>query len=236
MQVSSSDLTAQRAFLSLEDITWSYDDDSPLTVFEDFHWEVERPGLVLVHGPNMSGKTTLFKLIAGELKPVHGVVSVVPPIEYLPQNYEESLFPWKDAAWNVALPELVKNGHGKPLDIVKDKLRGLALLDAFEAEGVWNNRPATLSGGIRHLLTLGRAFASEAPTVLLDEPFTGLDKEKIEIVSETFGQFLALHPSALVVIATHQRPKGLRPGSEFSFPSRKPVSSLITLPPGRSQQ
>lgn len=126
-------------------------------------------------GPNGSGKTTLIKSILGMVIPNHGSISVDGKsirkghayrqgIDYLPQIAN---FPH-----NLKVLELMK--------MIKD-LRGAettceaALIDLFDLEPFLEKKLGTLSGGTKQKVNIVLAFMFDSPTIILDEPTTGLD-------------------------------------------------------------
>jgi ABC-type nitrate/sulfonate/bicarbonate transport system ATPase subunit len=192
--------------LKLDRVTYRYP-GTRLPVIQDFSWVVSEPGLVLIQGPNMSGKTTLLRILAGDLKAVDGLISAASPLEWVPQDYGEVLFPWKTVAWNIALPLCIASDHTTPVAVCKSALSALPILGEFA--DFWDTYPSRLSGGAQHLIALARGFAAGARVLLLDEPFTGLDAHRVAVVVETIRAYLATDVSRLVVLVTHQLPAAL---------------------------
>jgi NitT/TauT family transport system ATP-binding protein len=193
-------------------------------VCTDFSWTVSHPGLVLVSGPNMMGKTTLLKLIAGHLTPQSGQLTVARPREYVPQEYSEALFPWRSVAWNIALPACIHESSGAPKNACESALAGLPILEEFR--DIWDAFPQKLSGGGMHLVALARGFASRARVLLLDEPFTGLDAHWTGVAVHTISRYVNCDRTRLVLLVTHQLPRGLPPFTAWRIDER-PFSALI---------
>ncbi len=149
-----------------------------------------QPGEVLaVVGPSGGGKTTLLRMIAGLSQPQVGKVSygcqtwfdnqdgvaLTPQqrhIGYVPQHF--GLFPHLNALENVvaALDHIPK---AQRVARAKDWLERVNLHG-----GLPNHLPAQLSGGQRQRVALARALAREPSVLLLDEPFSAVDKETRE--------------------------------------------------------
>ncbi len=143
------------------------------------------PGDTLViFGPSGSGKTTVLRAIAGLYAPAHAVVraggetwtdtaagTFVPPhlrhVGFVFQEY--ALFPHLTAAGNVeaALTD-------KPR--AERHARALACLAQVHLDGKAARRPHELSGGERQRVALARALAREPAVLLLDEPFSAVDR------------------------------------------------------------
>ncbi len=126
-------------------------------------------GTVCLFGPSGCGKTTLARILSGLEKPDAGTFSGISgPVVYLFQ--EPRLFPAFTALENVALL-----GRGNSL---REKALGLLTRLGLSEEDC-QKKPSALSGGMNQRVALARAllFAENGGgnTVLLDEPFKGLD-------------------------------------------------------------
>ena len=149
----------------------------------------ERLGLV---GRNGHGKTTLFRMLAGEERPDSGQI-VVPKhyrIGYLKQGLE---FPHASVLEEAvsALPPTERDQHWKAEKI----LAGLGF-----ARADLDRPPGQFSGGFQVRLNLAKALVSEPDLLLLDEPTNFLDITSIRWVE----RFLIAWPHELMVI-THDR-------------------------------
>lgn len=142
-------------------------------VLRDVSFRVEKGEFVSIIGPSGSGKSTLFHLVGKLYEPTSGSIELngVPiergMISYMPQN--DSLLPWRTIARNIQLSREV---HGQPIDEAK-------LIEWIERAGLAGYEqayPHELSGGMRQRASFIRALVSEAPLLLLDEPFSALDE------------------------------------------------------------
>lgn len=137
--------------------------------------------LTALTGPNGSGKSTLLKLIAGILKPRSGSITVNLPLAYLPQqSVLQRDFPMNalEAAATGLWPSLGERGgiDAAALQRVRGAMHEVGLLGC-------ENRPLhALSGGQFQRLLFARVIVQDAPLILLDEPFTGIDEETIAIL------------------------------------------------------
>src|SRR3984957_17473830 len=142
--------------------------------------EIGRGEFMTLLGPSGCGKTTLLKLAAGFLAPDSGTVAIdgkcvndVPTykreIGMMFQNY--ALFPHMGVAENIAYG--LKTRHVPRHDIRRRVAEALALV---KLTGMEDRRPRQLSGGQQQRVALARALVINPTVLLLDEPFSALDK------------------------------------------------------------
>lgn len=141
---------------------------------------IARGEFMTLLGPSGCGKTTLLNLVAGFLAPDQGeifidgaLVTDVPTFErntgIVFQNY--ALFPHMTVADNVA--------YGlKARGMAKDEIQGRVaeILTMMKLTGFEDRRPRQLSGGQQQRVALARALVIQPKVLLLDEPFSALDK------------------------------------------------------------
>jgi molybdate transport system ATP-binding protein len=143
------------------------------------------PGeVVALVGPSGSGKSTILRAVAGTYRPAAGLVAVNgdvwfrsedglhrPPhrraVGMVFQNY--ALFPHMTALANV----VAAMAHVDPRE---REARARAVLERVHLAGLEDRRPAELSGGQQQRVAVARALAREPAVLLLDEPFSAVDK------------------------------------------------------------
>ncbi|HBC35504.1 MAG TPA: ABC transporter, partial [Marinobacter adhaerens] len=136
--------------------------------------DIRRHEFVAVVGPSGCGKSTLLRMIAGLLTPSEGEVSVFGKQVSGPRDdvgivfQKPTLLPWLTVRKNVLFPLKHKFGrYGRDDEKRADELLAMAGLESFA-----NKMPDELSGGMQQRVGLSRAFATEAPILLMDEPFS----------------------------------------------------------------
>jgi len=142
--------------------------------------QVRRGELMTLLGPSGCGKTTLLNLVAGFLPPDSGDIAIDGArVTDLPtwrreigmtfQNY--ALFPHMTVASNV--------GYGlRARRLPREEIAGrvAAVLDLVRLSGLEDRRPRQLSGGQQQRVALARALVVRPKVLLLDEPFSALDR------------------------------------------------------------
>ena len=169
-------------------------------VLRDVAFRIDGGERVAVLGPNGGGKTTLFRSILGELPPLRGTLVVGGRCALVPQT-ERSRLDFPVSAHDVAVMGSIarlawwqRPGRAE---------RAAATL-ALERVGLADRARDTfgdLSGGQRQRVLVARALVQDAPVLLLDEPFTGLDAMSADRLEALLGE-LAAEGRALLV-ATH---------------------------------
>jgi ABC-type Mn2+/Zn2+ transport system ATPase subunit len=157
----------------------------------------ERVGVL---GPNGGGKTTLFRALLRQLRPLAGTLEAPVRSAVVPQT-ERSRLDFPVSALDVALMGSVSR---LPWWRRPGRAERRAAREALALVGLADRAEATfgdLSGGQRQRVLVARAVVQDAPVVLLDEPFTGLDAASAERLEGLLGQ-LAEEGRALM-IATH---------------------------------
>jgi len=182
-------------------------------VLDDVSLSIEKGKTTVVIGPSGCGKTVLIKHFIVLVRPSEGQVffegrrvdnlgerelsKVRTHFGYLFQ--EGALFDSMTVAENIMFPirqnYQVKNGR-EVEDIVKVKL-AMVGLDGFQ-----NHYPARLSGGQRKRVALARAIALNPGVILYDEPTTGLDPIRSDIINELILK-LSRELGVTTVVVTH---------------------------------
>lgn len=130
---------------------------------------------VTLFGPNGCGKSTLLQIIAGLQEHDAGEISIggkaagEAKAGFVFQNFHEALFPYKTIAQNVEFGLLARGEGEKSKEIA---LKWLAKVGLLQHAGKF---PYELSGGMRQLAALARAWALQPDFLLMDEPFSALD-------------------------------------------------------------
>lgn len=168
------------------------------------------PGLSLVRGDDGCGKSSLIRLMAGDLAPDSGTLSIRGTrLDEQHGAYRQQVF-WIDPQTEAhdaisAAGYLDSLSHHYPrfnTDALADLVAGFAL------EPHLNKPMYMLSAGSKRKVWLSAAFAAGTPLTLIDQPFAALDAPSMRFLTELL-QEAASHPSRAWVIADYEAPAGI---------------------------
>ena len=174
--------------LTITNLDLSYPGYEPLATVS---WQVNRGDQIALLGRSGTGKSTLLAAI---IERVPAITRQTERIAYLSQ--QPALLPWATAIDNVLLGFKLR---GEVSDSSQTE-RALDLLAQVELEGFANRKVSLLSGGQKARVALARVLIEESDLVLLDEPFSGLDRST-RIQMATLCQNLLAGKT--VILVTH---------------------------------
>jgi molybdate transport system ATP-binding protein len=155
----------------------------------DFSLEVAfeaPPGITILFGPSGAGKSTTLLAVAGLISPAAGRITLGDEVWFDAEAGIDrpvhargvafvfqslALFPHLTAAGNV------EYGVDRALGRAERERRALEMLARMKVAHLAERRPPTFSGGEAQRVALARAFAMSPRIVLLDEPFSAMDRE-----------------------------------------------------------
>lgn len=177
-------------------------------VLEDVNIYLREGEIVCLLGASGVGKTTLFHIIAGLLRPENGTITLSGEditnapgkISYMLQK--DMLFPYKTVLDNVALPLMLQE-KGLLQQFGKKKRarkRAASYFEEFGIAGYEKKYPAQMSGGMRQRAALLRTYLFSDEVALLDEPFSALDTITKSAMHQWYLQVMEqIHLSTLFV-------------------------------------
>ncbi len=163
-------------------------------IFTDINMIIPRGKIVAIMGPSGIGKTTLLRLIAGQLIPDcgeiwfdgHDITALSRPQLYEVRKkmgmlfQSGALFTDLSVFENVAFP--LREHSNLPDTLVHSTV--MMKLEAVGLRGVADFMPAELSGGMARRVALARAIALDPELILFDEPFAGQDPIAMSVLTE----------------------------------------------------
>ena len=176
----------------LNDVCFSYGSQ---TIVKDFSTTLMRGDKIGIIGPNGVGKTTLLKLLLGELKPDSGTVRLGTNLQvaYFDQM-RDTLDPNQTVQQNV--------GQGSDKIQIGDKTKHILgyLQDFLFTPERARTEVRFLSGGERNRALLARLMTRPANVIVLDEPTNDLDSETLELLEEQLTAF-----AGTLLMVSHDR-------------------------------
>lgn len=172
----------------IEELSFGF--DSSAALISGLNLKIAKKDRIAVIGKNGRGKTTLLNLLAGEIAPSSGCVSLHPQarLAYFGQTNIDRLNSEK------TVEQEIMDSHP---DIGRGEARGICGLMMFEGDDALK-KISVLSGGERSRVLLGKLLVGSANLLLLDEPTNHLDMESIDSLIEAIEAF-----EGAVVIVTH---------------------------------
>ncbi len=179
-------------------------------IFNGIDLDVPRGLITAIMGPSGTGKTTLLRMIGGQLTPDAGEVRVdgvnvadMSRVELYAMRrrlgmlfQSSALFTDLNVFENVAFPLRVHTSL--PDDLIRDLV--LMKLNAVGLRGARDLSPSQLSGGMARRVALARAMALDPDLMMYDEPFTGQDPIALGVVLELIRDVnIALGSTSLLV-------------------------------------
>jgi len=165
-------------------------------IFTGLSMDIPKQKITAIMGPSGTGKTTLLRLIGGQIKPNSGSISV--ENQEIPSLNRKQLYKARrrmgmlfqsgalltdlSVFENIAFPIREHSFFGKNIfggrnDFSESMIRDLVLmkLEVVGLRGARDLMPSELSGGMARRVALARAIALDPVLMMYDEPFTGLD-------------------------------------------------------------
>jgi ABC transport system ATP-binding/permease protein len=165
-------------------------------VIADFSTRVMRGDRIGIVGPNGCGKTTLIKLLMGELEPTRG--SIRRGTSLMPAYFDQQRATLDSAT---SLMDNVTGGSGDTV-IIDGRARHVSgyLRDFLFPPERLRAPVSMLSGGERNRLLLAKLFAKPSNLLIMDEPTNDLDAETLDLVEEMVADY-----AGTLLLVSHDR-------------------------------
>lgn len=163
--------------LILKNVSKTFDDTNQATL-RNVDLEIKQGEFLCVVGRSGCGKSTLLNLIAGLEKPTTGEIILNgrpvtgPGADRTVMFQEHALFPWLNVIENVKFGMEMTGVPKEEQEKRADKYLEMMQLNEYREYAIHQ-----LSGGMRQRVALARAFTMDSDILLMDEPFSALDKQ-----------------------------------------------------------
>jgi ATP-binding cassette subfamily F protein uup len=165
------------------------------TIIRDFTLRIQRGDRIGIVGANGTGKTTLIRMLTGEMQPDEGTVTLSKTLTGIVIDQQRKLMTPDKRVRDV----LADGSDWIDVRGVRKHIQGYLKEFLFDPRLV-EARIGTLSGGERSRLLLAREFAREANLLVLDEPTNDLDLETLDLLQEVIADY-----EGTVLIVSHDR-------------------------------
>ncbi|MFZ5466471.1 MAG: ATP-binding cassette domain-containing protein [Pseudomonadota bacterium] len=165
------------------------------SVVKDLSIRIQRGDRIGLVGPNGVGKSTLLKLLLGEIQPDSGTVRVGTQLEiaYFDQHRAQLNPDW------TAIESICDGGDR--LEVHGENMHGIGYLQRFLfTPDRARTKVSALSGGERNRLLLARLLARPANLLVLDEPTNDLDLETLEVLEQALMDY-----NGTLLVVSHDR-------------------------------
>ena len=191
--------------ITARSISKSYDS---LQVIKNLDFSIRRGEKIAMLGPNGVGKSTLIKLLIGQIKPDSGVVewNAMNKLGYYSQEFE-----------NFDMEKSVLNLFSDKCERMESFCRPFLGKFGFAANKV-HQKVGTLSGGEKTRLAIAMLCSTDANILILDEPTTYLDIMSQRVILEALKTYKG---TMIIVSHTEEFIKELKPNNVFLMPSAK---------------
>ena len=202
--------TVSDAIIEIEDLTFYR---GSRKIFDGFSLNIPRHQITAIMGPSGTGKTTLLKLIAGQLQPDSGRILVNG--EDVHKMSRQRLYQMRQTLGmlfqsGALLTDLtVFDNVAFPLrehtDLPEELIRSLVLmkLQAVGLRGAQTLKPAELSGGMARRAALARAMVLDPEMIFYDEPFVGQDPITMGVLVALTKKMNDSLPGLTSVVVSH---------------------------------
>ncbi len=169
-------------------------DGRPLVA--DLTLTIHRGDRIGVVGPNGTGKTTLLKLLMGDLEPDTGRLRHGTKLELISLDQKREQLPP-----STTLKDALTDGRGDMVMVGSQQRHVMSYMKDFLFQPEQAGTPIDrLSGGERARVMLARAFAKPSNVMVLDEPTNDLDLETLDLLQELIGDY-----DGTVLLVSHDR-------------------------------
>lgn len=192
------------SLLEIKNINMNYHTAKGVTeAIKDVNFSIDEGEFVSIIGPSGCGKSTLLNIISGILKPSSGEIVYNDPevknnLDKMGYMFQKDyLLPWLTVRENVLVGLKIKN------ILTEENIKNAdELLKSYDLEKFKDYKPGQLSGGMRQRAALIRTLALKPNILLLDEPFSALDYQTRQKVTDDVYEIIKREGKTAIMV-TH---------------------------------
>ena len=172
-------------------------------LFDGFNLRILRGDRIAFVGPNGVGKTTLLKMLIGELAPDSGSVVLGTSLEIAVFDQARAQLDGEQSLWHNLTqdPAMAVSGNSDQVMVRGQPKHVVAYLKDFLFEEAQARAPVkSLSGGEKARLLLAKLMAQPSNLLILDEPTNDLDVETLDLLQDILGDY-----DGTVLLVSHDR-------------------------------
>lgn len=221
-----------KKILSFKNVNYFYQTkDDEIFALKNVNFDIDKEQFTSLVGPSGCGKTTILSLTAGLLIPSNGKIELdgndkidTKKIGYMFQK--DHLLEWRSVWKNITIGIEIQ----KPKDKAEKLAKAESLLKKYGLYSFINQKPRSLSGGMRQRVALIRTLTMEPELLLLDEPFSALDfQTRLEVCDDVYDIIKSEKKTALLV--THDISEAISMSDKIIVLSARPATVKDELYP-----
>ncbi|MDX1580026.1 MAG: ATP-binding cassette domain-containing protein, partial [Alphaproteobacteria bacterium] len=203
---------ASRRVFDVRGISKSFDG---ITVVDNFSTRIIKGERIGIVGPNGCGKTTLIRMLTGDVEPDSGSIKRADNLSIAYFDQTRAKLDPKETLWETLTDHKI-GGGGDHVNVQGRHRHVVAYLKDFLFDDKQARQPVgSLSGGERNRLLLAKLFLKSSNLLILDEPTNDLDMDMLDVLEDMLGEY-----EGTLILVSHDR----------DFLDRT-VSSIISFDP-----
>lgn len=197
-----------KKIVEVKDVSFRYDKEY---IFKNISFDVLEGDFVGIIGSNGTGKSTLIKLILGQLKPEQGSIKVngkdpstgknLETIGYVPQVGLSRGIDFPATVEEIVMMNMYKEIVRFRFAKKKHREKVLKTLEIVDMEDFANRKFSDLSGGQQQRIIIAKAIVNSPSLLILDEPTTGIDHRSERVLYELLDKLHKENKITIVMIS-----------------------------------
>ncbi len=229
--MKTTEATPAQAHIVIDQVSFSYAPGAT-PILEDVSLELDDGEFFVLLGPSGCGKTTILKQLAGFEHPTTGSISLNGSVVRKPGpdravvfQGDDSLLGWLNVRKNVEFGLRMIGVRGE-----ERRRRVDQALDLVELSQQAKKYPHELSGGMKQRVQIARALVTEAPCLLMDEPFGALDSQTRATLQDELAAIWEQRRTTVLFI-THDISEALILGDRIGVMTSGPRARIHEIVP-----